>query len=52
MKALAPGDLEQQNMLQTRESEVLGGVEFFVRLRMSYCIIFYITLVNWEFLLK
>jgi len=40
MKTLAPGDLEQQNMLQTREPEVLGGVEFFVRLRMSHCIIF------------
>ena len=28
------------------------GVGFFVRLRMSNWIIFYITLLNWEFLLK
>jgi len=29
-----------------------GGVAFFVRLRMSNWIIFYITLLNWESLLK
>jgi len=28
------------------------GVGFFVRLRMSNWIIFYITLLSWEFLLK
>ena len=36
--------------LQSRK--LLGGVGFFVRLRMSICIIFYITLLRWEFLIK
>jgi len=42
------------------ESEVFGGVGFlttlgvgfFVRLRMPSWVMFYITLLNWEFLLK
>ena len=57
----APYDFVQYIIVISRvaepESRGVGflttlGVGFFVRLRMFNSIIFYITLLNWEFLLK